>query len=39
MIARRESHMVLADNERTLEILFAVLVLRINDISTSSIFG
>jgi hypothetical protein len=39
MIARRESLMVLSVNERTLEILFPILELRINDICSSSISG
>ena len=39
MIARRESFIVLSDNERTFEILFAILAFRINDINTFSISG
>lgn len=39
MIARRESFIVLSDNERILEILFATLEFRIKDISFFSISG
>ena len=39
MIARRESCMVLSDRERTLDILFEILALRISEICTSSMSG
>ena len=39
MIARRESFIVLSDNERTFEILFAILKFCINDINSFSISG
>jgi len=39
MIARRDSFIVLSDNERTFEILFATLEFCINDINTFSISG
>lgn len=38
-MARRESHMALSDNDRTLEILLAILERRINEMSTSSVLG
>ncbi len=39
MMARRESCMVLSESERTVEILFATVELRINDNSNFSILG
>jgi hypothetical protein len=39
MIARRDSFIVLSDNDRTFEIRFATLRSRINDMNTFSISG